>query len=610
VQPEDTEVVYPAGTSFHVEVDNPDAVVAYQWIASDGVKPFVLDGETAHTDTLIIPSVSQTSGDLQFVCQITDNQGNVIYSNPATLFVSNWDENKPVLYVGEYALEPGDTLDLETTTLGEGIVRYDANGVDITFEGVSANVKYPIFDSTLAPSMGIMFTCVDDYVQEYRFHFLGNCVFINPYFDSQRNAGGVVFNSFFACGQDPNKPTIIMDGGTLTLIGGGNQIYSDANLEFNLDVKTVPNAAIFCDGIRGGSIVVGKNANLQLGVNGTAIHTEGDLWLEEGAKVDIVSFGPHVSVGPTTKNILWIRGSVYAKGADLNIHAIGDANQYHVYGNYLAVWYGIYLAGEGSVNLDNSRVNILLESIRGVDIFGVNWGGITAEGNTNSLSLENDSLVTVSGKLPNVIAANGVYMGGIVSVDATSTLDIDLECDGEVFGIVAERALVVKDGTVSVRTKTNGASKAYGIICGELQAELTEDGSIHAMAEDGLAIGADTGIVVTDGSGSGWNPEYVVERMKLEGKAAILTPEDAGISPWGVPYMGNMKLVETVFDKSATSQPADDVLIGVKGVLGGELLGGVSEAGKTGSWPLILVGALVVLGAAVALAKLAGGKKE
>ena len=45
-------------------------------------------------------------------------------------------------------------------------------------------------------------------------------------------------------------------------------------------------------------------------------------------------------------------------------------------------------------------------------------------------------------------------------------------------------------------------------------------------------------------------------------------------------------------------------------LIGGELLGGISEAGKTGSWPLILVGALVVLGAAVALAKLAGGKKE
>ncbi|MBR2790301.1 MAG: hypothetical protein IKD70_06770, partial [Eggerthellaceae bacterium] len=341
-QPEDAEVEYPAGVSFHVEVDNPDIVTSYHWVASDGVKPFELDGATAFTDTLIIPSTGRTWTGLSFICVITDNQGHTMYTQPANVIITNEDENKPVLYVGEYALEPGDALDLETTALGEGIVRFDANGTDITFTDVYANVKYPVFDSTLAPSMGLMFDCPDDYESAYHFRFNGNCIFLNPYFDASRNAAGVVFNSWFHCGDEANKPTIFLEGdGTLTLIGGGNQYYSDANLEIGVNLKTVPNGAVFCDGLRAADIIVEKGVQVQLGVNGTAIHTEGDLRLEEGSLVNVVSVGPHVSVGPTTKNVLFVRGSIYAKDAEMNIRAIGDAAQYHVYNAYLAVWYGI-----------------------------------------------------------------------------------------------------------------------------------------------------------------------------------------------------------------------------------------------------------------------------
>ena len=608
-QPEDVEVNYPEGTSFHVEVDNPDMVVSYQWIATDGFKPFVLDGATATTDTLIIPATAQTFGDLQFYCQITDNQGRRITTNPANLDIVNMEQNKPVLYVGEYALEPGDALDLSTTALGEGVVRFDKNGIDVTFEGVYVNTKYPVFDSTLSPSMGIAFDYTYDYGLEYRFHFLGDCVFINPYFDAKYNSGGIIFNVFFACGDDPNKPTLYLDGGTLTLVGGGYQIYADSNLDINLDITTVPNGAVFCDGIRGGSIFVDEGVTLNLGVNGTAIHTEGDLWLQPGSKVEITSVGPHVANGPTTKNVLFIRGSVYASGADMDIHAIGDASQFHVYTNYLAVWYGIYLAGEGSLVMDDSRINILLESIRGVDIFGVNWGGVTGEGETNSVSLENGSILVVSGDLANVMSANGIYMGGLVTVDATSMVQIDLSCDSEVFGIVAERALVVNDGTVNVQVASGDNGKAYGIICGELEANLEAGGSVYVLAAGGLALGADTGVHNEDGSGSGWNPDYAAECIKLGGKAKVATPSDAGVARWAVPNMGEYELVETFFDKADASAPAQEVLISAPAKAAG--LGAITGAnGSLPSWPLWLVGALAVIGVVVLGVNLIGRKKE
>ncbi|MBR3258671.1 MAG: hypothetical protein IKF96_06735, partial [Eggerthellaceae bacterium] len=101
VQPEDVEVAYPAAASFHVEVDRPDIVTSYHWVASDGVKPFELDGATAYTDTLVLPSTGRTWTGLSFICVITDNQGHTVYTQPANIIITNEDENKPVLYVGE-----------------------------------------------------------------------------------------------------------------------------------------------------------------------------------------------------------------------------------------------------------------------------------------------------------------------------------------------------------------------------------------------------------------------------------------------------------------------------------------------------------------------------
>ena len=583
-QPQDVEVVYPAGATFLVEVDNPDIVLSYQWMAYDSVgKPFILDGTSASTDTLIIPSTERTWSDLRFVCVIEDNQGHTTYTEPARAIITNEEENKPVLYVGEFALEPGDTLNLEDTPLGSGIVEYDANGVDITLTAVDANVKYPVFDSTLSPSMGLMFESQDEWQPEYRFHINGTCTIVNPYFDLSRNAAGVVFNSWFRCGdlESAEKPTIVLEGdGALMLVGGGNQYYSDANLKVDVDLKTISNAAVFCDGLRAGDIEITDGTRVQLGVNGTAIHTEGDLRVGQGAKLEIVSYGPHVSQGPTTKNIMFIVGSVYAKGADIDIRMVGDASQYRVYNSYLAVWYGIDLVGEGSLYLDNSRLSIAIESQRGIDTFGINWGGISGEGETNSVSLVNGSMVVVSGNLPNVMMANGIYVPGTLTVDENSSVQVDLHADGEVFGIVAESGLEVNDGSVTVQVGSLVDGKCYGIIAGGITLNLEKGGSVYSLAEGGLAIGADTGVVVTDGSGSGWVPDYKAEKLILGGKATIANPEKSGISPWGVPYMGNAKLVETVFDAGDTAKPAEEVLITSPGapVASGQPSGGDTPA--------------------------------
>ena len=116
-------VTYPEGATFHVKVDNPDIVLSHQWYVSDSVgKEFKLDGSSATTDTLIVPSTEWSKSGLMFRCVIEDNQGHTTYTDPAYLTLANEEEDKTVLFIGEYALEPGDSLNLEDAALGEGTV--------------------------------------------------------------------------------------------------------------------------------------------------------------------------------------------------------------------------------------------------------------------------------------------------------------------------------------------------------------------------------------------------------------------------------------------------------------------------------------------------------
>ena len=58
-QPKSAEVSYPDGATFHVEVEKPEDVASYEWTYSDGSTTYHLDGMSASTDTLIIPSTMQ-----------------------------------------------------------------------------------------------------------------------------------------------------------------------------------------------------------------------------------------------------------------------------------------------------------------------------------------------------------------------------------------------------------------------------------------------------------------------------------------------------------------------------------------------------------------------
>ena len=153
VQPENVDVEYPAGASFHIEVSDPERVASYQWIASDGYTDFVLDGVTATTDTLVIPATEQDNNDLYYRCAITDIDGNLIESEPGVLRNPDRYEDRTVLYVGDHAVVPGQRLDLASTTLGSGTVIFERDGTTITLDNVHLSTATMTFDTQLSPSL-------------------------------------------------------------------------------------------------------------------------------------------------------------------------------------------------------------------------------------------------------------------------------------------------------------------------------------------------------------------------------------------------------------------------------------------------------------------------
>lgn len=562
VQPEDVEVVYPAGASFHAEVADPERVASWKWTMSDGSSTFYLDGKSASTDTLMIPSTLQDNPDLFFQCTITDKDGNAAVTEPARLSMTNKDEDKPVLYVCDYAIEPGETLNVSETGYGSGTVEFSEDGVNITFTNLNLDNSVLVSDRTTSPALGLMLRNRGQYQPEYYFHVKGDCSITNTYFNPDYNNGGITVNAFFGISsEDGNAPTIVIDGdGKLEINGGSNQIYTDTNLEIAGKMETITNGTIFCDGIHCRNLYIDEGASALLDVNGTAVHTEGDLRAAAGSNLYVMSMAPHVANGPTSKNLLFIGGSLYADDATVDLKGIANPFLFLPYGSYLAGFGGIILAGEGSVNLNHSNMSIQIETTHTTEPFTMNFGGISGAGNTNAVSLTNGSELKIKMNVQETNGAFGISVPGLFTADQSSKADIYIRCKGEASGIEAERSFSVTDADVHSDVASVSGDMSYGIVGGEIVISLPEgENAVYSSAENGIALAADTG--ERGNAPETFTSDYSPKKIILQDQAEIKTPADGAVSLWGVKAYGTTITAETVFDPELTSAPAAKVIV-------------------------------------------------
>ena len=561
-QPEDVEVHYPEGASFHVEVSDPERVASYQWIASDGYTDFVLDGVTATTDTLVIPATEQDNNDLYFRCVITDRDGNTIESKPGILHNLNRYEDKTVLYVGDHAVVPGQRLDLASTTLGSGTVIFESDGITITLDNVHLSTATMTYDTQLSPSLGLFLMRRNGTELEYHVNLVGENVFEDTYYDTEYNAGGIVFNSYFAAGDDPNPPTVFIEGdGALTLKGGSNSIYSDANIEIDAALSTESDGEHYCDAITGRTIFIGSGAKLNLNVNGTGLRAKGDLRIEQGATVEIVSVPPRVSVGYTAKSIINADGSVYITGATVSLKGAADPGRFLPYGSGLANYVGIsYL---GNLSVDSSTVTVEMTEEKADGDWFVSCYGISGDGETSALAMTGASKVYVTVETPGAPFVGGITISGLLSMEKDCRLEVTAVSAGETLGIEADRAIAMDDANLECKvSSTSDEAITFGVVCGGFEFACTKDGYVlHSTAANGIALAADTGehgdFTVKPAAG------YTPRAIEVVIPAVVMIPATGEVNVVGVPGYGETIKAETIYNPNDSSAPAAEVEIGI-----------------------------------------------
>ncbi|MBQ3662452.1 MAG: S-layer homology domain-containing protein [Firmicutes bacterium] len=562
-QPESVEVNYPDGASFHVEVADPDNVASYQWQLTEGYNLFTLKGTSAKTDTLVIPATEQDTPQMAVSCIITDKDGNTVESEPATIKVLDPEVDKTVLYVVDQAVQPGETLDLSTTSLGSGTVAFDKDGVHITVTDLKLDNTNVVCDQQLAPGTGFFFIRRHSEVPEYHFRFVGDCTINNTFYDPEYHGAGVDLNAYFGSGDDENHPTIVLEGGQnarLTLKGGSNAIYTDGNVEIDTNLFTEPNGDIFMDGIRCHTLVLNENALVELKTNGTGVFTLGDLRLFEGASLNIKSTPAPVAVGATAKSIIMLGGSLYADGAGISVDGHGDPARFVPEGKYLAMMNGVGMEGTvSSINLKNSYLNIFLHAEEAEEPFAVNFNGIIGNEVNNSLAMDG-GVIHVTVEAPMVEGCGGVVLGGKLLMENGSLLYPYITAAGEAHGVEVGRELTIDGSTIDSYVESSTGAKTYGVVCGNAVLKGSIDGDLlHSKAVNGLAFAADTGERTEQEIP--FEEAYVPEKIALEGSANLALPKDGIFSLFAVPGYGEFIQAETIFDPADKANPAGEVTI-------------------------------------------------
>ena len=557
-QPESVQIAYPEGTSLHVEVSDPSQVESYRWILNDGYTDFELSGTSATTDTLVIPSTEQDWPDLNFRCVITDKDGNTVESEPAVVSIANPEEELTVLFVGEYAVQPGETLDLAEVDAGSGTVAFDADGVTMTFDNVKMRTEERVFDAANAPGLGIFLMRRNPENRQFTVNLVGKNTIEDTYYDEEWNAAGVVFNSFFRAGEDEDPPTLVFQGsGSLELIGGTNGIYSDANVRIDAAVTTKPNGDIYNDAITARTITIGGDAALSLSCNGTALRAKGDLVVEDGAAISITSLAPHVSVGATAKNIVGVDGSITLGEAALTIEGIADPEQFLPYGsvlgNFSAIAYG------GDFEASGTSIVVGITEKKGSEPYVMSCYGITSEEPGTSFVLKDGASVLVDLETPDTFVAAGITVGDMDIQDGCA-VQVAATSSGETGGVEADGRLALANATLESEVRSTADLTTYGVVCAGLEVNFSKpDCYLRSTAEGGIALASDTGehgefeVAPEDG--------YEPQSITISGDATIVEPAESEINLYGAAGYGETIKAETVYDASDMTAPATKVEI-------------------------------------------------
>ncbi len=607
-QPEDQVVSYPAGTSFEVRVSRDDKVASYQWYLRDIVgNVFELEGDSAKTPELIVPSTGQRDNRLVYYCVVTDTAGNKLISKEAYLDMDNKAEDKIVLYVGNYALEPGQTLNLYNMPdpqIGTGKIIFDKNGTDITFDNVRMDNSKSIYDVRLSQAICIRLNNSKDTNGEtYTVKLLGKNVITNYFQDSSGN--GIPLDFLLHGDNELRVPTVVIDGeslgGTLTVKGGAQAIRATASMVINADVTVQKTRdgdtsymdAIYCDVLNGQGqhdLTIGPNHKLDITSFGSGLSTPGAMTIGENTQIDIDMTMPYIHQGDSAGTTEVTKSAIYVgsdelrlkPGTKLNIKGTVDP---YIMTN-ISSCNGIMLQSGSTIIADDSTINIDMtakpyeDPIYVYTVSGINsTSGVTLENSDVSISVDGDEWtasgigiaadqdITMNNCKADISASGNMQAFGIVS-DTNVTMDrcdVDIASDSLVtaYGLAPNKDLNVKDSKIDVKTQCTGSNgNSFGVLGSNMNLDMSKPEyyiKSDATNANGLAFVANTGDAGNEERK--YDPSYQAKMIK--GTFNFRKPASATVNIASIPGSVHKYLyVESFYDTKDTSKPAVSAEIG------------------------------------------------
>ena len=570
-QPEEAYLRYPEGATFSVEVDKPENVVSYQWMMADSVRDYTLEGFTAFTDTLVIPSTSMDLADCKVWCVITDTNGNRVCSDKVDLVITNRDEYLRPLYVGDYALLPGESLDLSKTPLGTGYVSYD-DAHNVTFKDVNISTDGISCDYVITPSFGVFWDGREGDHDPYFMHFEGDCVFEDNCFDPSMNSGGVVINSHFRTENDDTVRSLTVEVlGSLTVKGGSDAIYTDADITVSTgSITTVPLETNYNTGISGWNVTIGEGVCLDITCVGTAITARDSLTVKDNAEINIDYTLQHVTNAYTEGKAILAHGDMFIHAADITIDVHAHPEQFDPWG--LGIAYAQAVRCDKDVSFYGTNLSITMEADEGTGPYAQNFCGIG--GDLDAVLLEDGAKVTIDIDSDNIFFANGIspddsFAGMFCElyVGEDCVLDVTVHASGGVTGIYIPYRITVEDGTLDIDASTD-VGYAIGIDGTVMRVILTDCNygvNVTTDAPNDACLAVIMEFDMADGEYTeGYSPSYLI----LEQKAEILEPLGGSVNLFSLDVGADeplMILCETVYGPDDREEPVGSVSIGVSG---------------------------------------------
>ena len=573
-QPADATANYPDPVSFQVKVDKPEKVASYQWILRDSVdQEFELHGESAATDTLELLSTTQDPAPTYFYCIITDVDGNAIQSEAAKLTISNKSEDKPVLYVGEYAIEPGGTIDVADTKMsGSGTVSLSSDGKRIVFNDFNLTNDWYSADPICAGGIAVAFRYLRaPTAGDYKVIINGDNQIHNVNDPTGENSGpDLLLSITHQSGQNPS--TFSFEGsGDMTFKGGMYAILAESNLVFNTDkIHTVPtktkNFGIMTSGKA--DITITSGMNMVLNTIGDAIWSGNDLILERGSKLTVNASALYTAQAPSVSYFVKFMGDLKMDKAELNVNGFLDPTLLPE-GKIFPSVAGIFGEGDDStLQASNSKINVHMYGKAHHSVYAQTVAGI---GPLNSLSIDlraTDVDVKIdSDYIPDAV---GIYVEGDFNVTDGSNINVYARGSVRARGISTSLGsstdiFRVKNSNINVEADMIGEhpDQAFGIITARsCNISLAEGNTIKSKATGGKAFATLTG-----GKGDDemvYQPGYVSSHINLGNTTECLLPAAYDINTTSLPgpAMPRYVYAETFYVLGDREKPVDEIEFG------------------------------------------------